>query len=156
MFVTMTKQMVINHINNESTTQQNSGDRRLALKGRINAMIAKMVANSNVQEFNQIAYTKNSGLNKGYIVEKVVLDWAGLEQENENCEVKFFGNDTPNELVNENTKRIYIVIAKATNRGAYVIDNMDIVRGHRLTLRFLKEHNLLTNHCESLERYLGI
>lgn len=156
MMTTLNKKQLLEQLTNESTTQQASNDKRVRLKGRINGLVANMVANANVQVYNKIAYNQNGGINKGYIVEDIVLDWAGLDKETPDCEVKFFGNDTPNILVNESTTKIYIVVAKATNKGAYVIDDMEKVRKARLTLDYLVKNGLLTNHCESLERYLGL
>lgn len=156
MMTTLNKQQVIEQIAQESTSQQASNDKRVRLKGRINGMVANMVANANVQVYNKIAYNQNGGMNKGYIVESIVLDWAGLPAETPDCEVKFFGNDTPNILINESTTKIYIVVAKATNKGAYIIDDMAKVKNARLTLDYLVKNGLLKNHCESLERYLGL
>ena len=147
---------VINELEMEVNAQVSSANRKIRLKGRINAMVLDMVVNATLDTYKNLAYTKNGALNKGYIVEDIVLDWKGLEQESKYCEVKFFGNDTPNILVNEETRLVYIVVAKATCKGAYIIRNMKAIRNARLTLEYLQENNLLTHRCEELENYLGL
>ena len=112
---------VINELEMEVNAQVSSANRKIRLKGRINAMVLDMVVNATLDTYKNLAYTKNGALNKGYIVEDIVLDWKGLEQESKYCEVKFFGNDTPNILVNEETRLVYIVVAKATCKGAYTV-----------------------------------
>lgn len=148
--------MVVNGLNKEVVAQANSGDRKLALKSRINSKVVAMVEKANLENYYNIAYTKNGNLNKGYIVESIVLDWAGLPVETPTCEVKFFGNDTPNVLVNDTTEKIYIVVAKATCQGAYVIEDMARVKGQRLTLDYLVKNGLLNNKHAELTAYLGL
>ena len=147
---------VINALEMEVNAQVSSTNRKIRLKGRINAMVLDMVVNATLDTYKNLAYTKNGALNKGYIVEDIVLDWKGLEQESKYCEVKFFGNDTPNILVNEDTRLVYIVVAKATCKGAYIIRNMKAIRNKRLTLNYLLDNGLLNHHCEELENYLGL
>ena len=152
----LSKANVINELSLEVNAQVSNANRKIRLKGRINAMVLDMVLNATLETYKNLAHTKNGGLNKGYIVEDIVLDWKGLEQESKYCEVKFFGNDTPNILVNEETRLVYIVVAKATCKGAYIIRDMKAIRNQRLTLDFLLENNLLNHHCEELENYLGL
>ena len=152
----LSKENVINELSLEVNAQVSNTNRKIRLKGRINAMVLDMVVNSTLATYKNLAHTKNGALNKGYIVEDIVLDWKGLEQEGKYCEVKFFGNDTPNILVNADTRLVYIVVAKATCKGAYIIRNMSAIRNQRLTLEYLLENNLLNNHCVELENYLGL
>ena len=152
----LSKENVINELSLEVNAQVSNTNRKIRLKGRINAMVLDMVINSTLDTYKNLAHTKNGALNKGYIVEDIVLDWKGLEQESKYCEVKFFGNDTPNILVNNDTRLVYIVVAKATCKGAYIIRNMGAIRNQRLTLEYLLENNLLNNHCVELENYLGL
>lgn len=152
----LSKREVINELALEVDAQVVSGDRKVRLKGRINSLVLDMVNNAPLSTYKNLAHNANGGLNKGYIVEDIVLDWKGLEQETRYCEVKFFGNETPNILVNELTKVVYIVVAKATCKGAYIIRDMQVIRNHRLTLNYLVENGLLNEHCEELEAYLGL
>lgn len=146
-----TLEMVIN----EAKAQLESKDRKIRLKGRINLRVAKMIELSNCNKYN-ISDNSASGINKGYIVENIVLDWKGLETETNYCEVKYFGNETPNPLTNEKVRLVYIVVNKATNRGAYIIRNVKAIRNVRLTLDYLIENNLLNHRCEELSEYLGL
>lgn len=141
---------------NEIAMELNSSDRKIRLKGRNNQMVLDMVELSPLATYKNLINNSKVGINKGSIVENIVLDWKGLEQETRYCEVKFFGNDTPNPLTNESIRLVYIIIAKATEKGAYIIRNVKAIRNQRLTLKFLKENNLLTHRCEELERYLGL
>lgn len=141
---------------NEIAMELNSSDRKIRLKGRNNQMVLDMVELSPLATYKNLINNSKVGINKGSIVENIVLDWKGLETETRYCEVKFFGNDTPNPLTNESVRLVYIVIAKATEKGAYIIRNVKAIRNQRLTLKFLKENNLLTHRCEELERYLGL
>lgn len=150
------KNEVINELSLEVNAQMSSDNRKIRLKGRINNMVLNMVVNATLDTYKNLAYTQNGVLNKGYIVEDIVLDWKGLEQETRYCEVKFFGNDTPNILVNNDTRLVYIVVAKATCKGAYIIRDMKAIRNQRLTLNYLLENGLLNHHCEELENYLGL
>jgi hypothetical protein len=152
----LSKELVINELSLEVNAQVLSSDRKVRLKGRINSMVLSMVENATLATYKNLAHTQNGALNKGYIVEDIVLDWKGLEQETRYCEVKFFGNETPNILVNAETRLVYIVVAKATCKGAYIIRDMKAIRNKRLTLNYLLENGLLNNHCVELENYLGL
>ena len=156
MFKTYSKEMVLKNINEEIMYQCRVGERRLKLKSEINAKIWQVVANARVQEYDQISINTSGSLNKGYIIEKIMLDWFNLEKETPDCEIKFFGNDTPNKMVNLDTNTVYIVVLKKTVQGVFKIDNMEKVRGKRLTLSYLQDENLLTTHCYDIEKYLGI
>lgn len=152
--LTLNKTQLLTALLAEVNAQTASTDRKIRLKGRINATVAEMVNRSEMEVFPNLAHNANGGLNKGYIVEDIVLDHFGLTAENATCEVKFFGNETPNVLVNESTQTVYIVVAKATCKGVYVLRDMEKVRGQRLTLSYLTTAGLLTEHCEELEQAL--
>ena len=152
----LSKENVINELSLEVNAQVISSDRKVRLKGRINNLVLDMVERVELNTYKNLAHTQNGALNKGYIVENIVLDWKGLEQETRYCEVKFFGNETPNILVNQDTRLVYIVVAKATCKGAYIIRDMKAIRNKRLTLNYLLENGLLNHHCEELEKYLGL
>ena len=152
----LSKENVINELSLEVNAQVLSSDRKVRLKGRINNLVLDMVERVELSTYKNLAHTQNGVLNKGYIVENIVLDWKGLEQETRYCEVKFFGNETPNILVNAETRLVYIVVAKATCKGAYIIRDMKAIRNKRLTLNYLLENGLLNHHCEELENYLGL
>ena len=158
MFMQLRKNQVINHLESEINAQLMSSDRKVRCKGKINNLVLEMVKNASLETYKNLAFTSKGGLNKGYVVENLVLDYKGLETESQYCEVKFFGNDTPNVLVNENTRLIYIVVAKATCKGAYIIRDMKAVRNQRLTLEYLTTNNLINenNRCKKLEEYLGL
>ena len=149
------KRNTLEMIMSEAVAQMNSKDRKVRLKGRINYGVAKMVELSTCNKYH-ISDNSKSGINKGYIVEDIVLDWKGLETETKYCEVKYFGNETPNPLVNENVRLVYIVVNKATCKGAYIIRDMKAIRNKRLTLDYLIENNLLNHKCEELSEYLGL
>ena len=152
----LSKESVINELSLEVSSQVLSSDRKIRLKGRINNLVLDMVERVELSTYKNLAHTQNGALNKGYIVENIVLDWKGLEQETRYCEVKFFGNETPNILVNQDTRLVYIVVAKATCKGAYIIRDMKAIRNKRLTLNYLLDNGLLNHHCEELENYLGL
>lgn len=152
--LTLNKSQLLTALLEEVNAQAASTDRKIRLKGRINATVAEMVNRSKMEVFSNLAHNANGGLNKGYIVEGIVLDHFGLTAENATCEVKYFGNETPNILINESTEVVYIVVAKATCKGVYVLRDMERVRGQRLTLSYLINADLLTEHCEELEKAL--
>ena len=82
-----------NELSLEVNAQVISSDRKVRLKGRINNLVLDMVERVELSTYKNLAHTQNGALNKGYIVENIVLDWKGLEQETRYCEVKFFGNE---------------------------------------------------------------
>lgn len=158
MFTSYTKKQVINMLENEVNAQLFSNDRKQRCKGKINALVLGMVKNAPLEKYNNLALTSKGYLNKGYVVERLVLDYNQKATETSYCEVKFFGNDTPNVLINNDTRLIYIVVCKASLQGAFIIRNMQAVRGQRLTLEYLLNNNLINdnNRCKKLENYLGL
>lgn len=156
MFMNYSKNQVINMLENEINAQLLSNDRKQRCKGKINAQLLEMVKNATLEKYTNLALTSKGFLNKGYVVERLVLDYNQKASETPYCEVKYFGNDTPNVLVNNDTRLIYIVVNKASLQGAFIIRDMKAVRGQRLTLEYLINNNLLKHHCEKLEEYLGL
>lgn len=156
MFMNYSKNQVINMLESEVNAQLISNDRKLRNKGKINAQLLEMVKNATLEKYSNLALTSKGFLNKGYVVERLVLDYNQKASETPYCEVKYFGNDTPNVLVNNDTRLIYIVVNKASLQGAFIIRDMKAVRGQRLTLEYLINNNLLKHHCEKLEEYLGL
>lgn len=156
MFTNKNKCQVVRELEMEVLSQLGSANRRHRCMGRINAELLEMVKNAPLEKYSKIAYTKNGNLNKGYIMESLVLDYNSLENETPYCEVKYFGNDTPNVLINNDTRLIYIVVNKRGCKGAFIIRDMKKVRGARLTLEYLLENDLLNHHCVKLENYLGL
>ncbi len=156
MFMNYTKNQVINMLEMEVNAQLISSDRKLRNKGKINAQLLEMVKNATLEKYTNLALTSKGFLNKGYVVERLVLDYNKKANESAYCEVKYFGNDTPNVLINNDTRLIYIVVNKASLQGAFIIRDMKAVRGQRLTLEYLMNNNLLKHRCEKLEEYLGL
>lgn len=156
MFMNYTKNQVINMLEMEVNAQLISNDRKLRNKGKINAQLLEMVKNATLEKYTNLALTSKGFLNKGYVVERLVLDYNQKASETPYCEVKYFGNDTPNVLINNDTRLIYIIVNKASLQGAFIIRDMKAVRGQRLTLEYLMNNNLLKHHCEKLEEYLGL
>lgn len=158
MFMNYTKNQVINMLESEVNNQLTSNDRKQRCKGKINALVLEMVKTAPLQKYNNLALTSKGYLNKGYIIERLVLDYNKKTIESSYCEVKFFGNDTPNVLINNDTRLIYIVVCKATLKGAFIIRDMKAVRGQRLTLEYLLNNNLISenNRCKKLQSYLGL
>lgn len=156
MFTSYTKNQVINMLESEVNAQLISNDRKQRCKGKINAQLLEMVKNATLEKYSNLALTSKGFLNKGYVVERLVLDCNQKASETPYCEVKYFGSDTPNVLVNNDTRLIYIVVNKASLQGAFIIRDMKAVRGQRLTLEYLINNNLLKHHCEKLEEYLGL
>lgn len=156
MFMNYTKNQVINMLESEINAQLISNDRKQRCKGKINAQLLEMVKNATLEKYTDLALTSKGFLNKGYVMERLVLDYNEKASETPYCEVKYFGNDTPNVLVNNETRLIYIVVNKASLQGAFIIRDMKAVRGQRLTLEYLMNNNLLKHRCEKLEEYLGL
>lgn len=158
MFMNCTKNQVINMLEMEVNAQLFSNDRKQRCKGKINAQLLEMVKNATLEKYTNLALTSKGFLNKGYVVERLVLDYNQKASETPYCEVKYFGNDTPNVLINNDTRLIYIVVCKASLQGAFIIRNMQAVRGQRLTLEYLLNNNLINdnNRCKKLENYLGL
>ena len=158
MFMNYTKNQVINMLESEVNAQLISNDRKQRCKGKINLALLEMVKSATLQKYNNLALTSKGFLNKGYVVERLVLDYNQKENETAYCEVKYFGNDTPNVLINNDTRLIYIVVNKATLKGAFIIRDMKAVRGQRLTLEYLLNNNLISenNRCKKLQSYLGL
>lgn len=158
MFMNYTKNQVINMLEMEVNAQLISNDRKLRNKGKINAQLLEMVKNATLEKYTNLALTSKGFLNKGYVMERLVLDYNQKASETPYCEVKYFGNDTPNVLINNDTRLIYIVVNKASLQGAFIIRDMKAVRGQRLTLEYLLNNNLINenNHCKKLENYLGL
>lgn len=156
MFMNYSKNQVINMLESEVNAQLFSNDRKQRCKGKINAQLLEMVKNATLEKYTNLALTSKGFLNKGYVVERLVLDYNQKASETPYCEVKYFGNDTPNVLINNDTRLIYIIVNKASLQGAFIIRDMKAVRGQRLTLEYLMNNNLLKHHCEKLEEYLGL
>lgn len=156
MFMNYSKNQVINMLESEVNAQLISNDRKQRCKGKINAQLLEMVKNATLEKYTNLALTSKGFLNKGYVMERLVLDYNKKSNETPYCEVKYFGNDTPNVLINDDTMLIYIVVNKASLQGAFIIRNMQAVRGQRLTLEYLMNNNLLKHHCKRLEEYLGL
>ena len=156
MFMNYSKNQVINMLESEVNAQLLSNDRKQRCKGKINAQLLEMVKNATLEKYTNLALTSKGFLNKGYVMERLVLDYNQKASETSYCEVKYFGNDTPNVLINNDTRLIYIVVNKASLQGAFIIRDMKAVRGQRLTLEYLMNNNLLKHHCEKLEEYLGL
>lgn len=158
MFMNYSKNQVINMLESEVNVQLFSNDRKQRCKGKINLALLEMVKSATLEKYTNLALTSKGFLNKGYVVERLVLDYNQKASETPYCEVKYFGNDTPNVLVNNETRLIYIVVNKASLQGAFIIRNMQAVRGQRLTLEYLLNNNLINdnNRCKKLENYLGL
>ena len=152
----MNKNEPLEKLNATIATQINHSDKRRRLDGRNNLKLANCIAHATLETYNKIAFTKNGNVNQGYIMEEILLDWANLQAETPEFEIKFFGNNPPNILINKDTKVVYLVIAKATNYNAYIIRDAQRIANQRLSLKHLQEMNLLNEICEPLAEYLGL
>ena len=124
-----------------------SSDRRKRLKARIWSNELNILNNAEMlcdtHIFKRLQINADGSFNRGDVFEQVILDWYCKDKENDYCEVKYFGNETPNILVNSDTKRVVLVINKATLQGVYSIRNMKVLINQRVGLQWLIDNKML-------------
>ena len=100
--------------------------------------LARYVGALREMDFTKVTKNNNGHMNLGDIVEKIVLEYLGLESEDNEHEVKAIVVNTPNILKNKSVNTAYIFYMKQKYEGLYRVNAQDIL-GVRLTKdNFLK------------------
>lgn len=97
-------------------------------------VVMGLVKASKREEYKGASINMNAKkhLNLGCLVERLVLDYFGLEAEDNDHEIKALINNTPNVLDNENVKVCYVaLVSESVSNGLYRVEASEI-RGKRL------------------------
>jgi hypothetical protein len=141
----MKKDLVLNSLDSMILFYKNSNDITRAERLKV---VKRLVKRANIEDYKNITTSKN-GINVGYIMEDLVLNYLGLECEDNMHEIKSLIINTPNILKNDNVKVVYIVIISKYFNGLYRLDNASKILNIRFGINEFRElKNELVKVCE--------
>jgi len=141
----MNKELVLNSLDSMIVFYKNTNDITRAERLKV---VKRLVKRAKIEDFKNITTSKN-GINVGYIMEDIVLNYLGLECEDDMHEIKSLVINKPNILKNKNVKVVYIVIISKYFNGLYRLDNASKILNARLGINeFRALKNELVKVCE--------
>ena len=149
---TKSKNETIKLLEKQARTYLASGtkqDKERALK---TFEIARIVDRCTCNAF-KIQYDNKNHINIGFILESATLNALGLSKPDNMHAIASLVNNTPNILINDNIKYVYVVIVKSSLKGVFKYNAKDL-KNKRLTLKALNE--IPSMYCLELSRALGL